>query len=181
MRFAVNILLISALLILGMACQSTDQQETASTLTSSEWIRNAISHHGGEAYQQAEISLDFRDIHYTAELNHGAFTYTRTFSREGQTFHDQLNNDGFIRFIDDQIAAVPDSMATKYSASVNSVWYFALLPYGLDNPAVISKDLGRVEIKGAPYQKIEVRFKEEGGGEDFEDVFPTEQSWTICC
>jgi hypothetical protein len=62
-------------------------------------------------------------------------------------------------------------MAVKYTASVNTVHYFALLPYGLNDAAVNKSSLGEVTIKNKVYHKIKVTFSQEGGGEDYEDVF----------
>ena len=62
-------------------------------------------------------------------------------------------------------------MAFKYSNSVNSVHYFAMLPYGLNDPAVNKKFIGETNINGKDYFKVEVTFKKEGGGKDYEDVF----------
>ena len=62
-------------------------------------------------------------------------------------------------------------MAVRYSGSVNSVHYFSVLPFGLNDPAVKKKFLKEATVKGKQYYKIEVRFSEEGGGEDFDDVF----------
>ena len=82
-----------------------------------------------------------------------------------------LTNDGFTREIDGREVDVPDSMAIKYSNSINSVIYFALLPYGLNDPAVNKRYLGDKNIKGKDYHKIQITFDQEGGGEDFEDIF----------
>ena len=79
--------------------------------------------------------------------------------------------DGFNRFIDQELITIPDSMALKYSESVNSVHYFSVLPYGLNDSAVKKKLLAPVSIKGKEYYKIEIRFRQEGGGDDFDDVF----------
>jgi hypothetical protein len=54
---------------------------------------------------------------------------------------------------------------------VNSVAYFALLPFGLNDPAVNKQLLTDEEIGGNWYYKIKVTFSQAGGGEDFEDVF----------
>ena len=59
----------------------------------------------------------------------------------------------------------------KYSNSVNSVHYFSVLPFGLNDKAVHKKQLKSSTVKGKEYYKIEVTFSENGGGEDFEDVF----------
>ena len=54
---------------------------------------------------------------------------------------------------------------------VNSVVYFALLPYGLNDQAVNKIYVGQSTIKDEVYHKIKVTFNQEGGGEDFQDVF----------
>jgi hypothetical protein len=66
---------------------------------------------------------------------------------------------------------VADTMAFKYSNSINSVHYFSVLPFGLNDKAVHKKLLPSLTIKGKEYYKVEVTFSEKGGGEDFEDVF----------
>ena len=62
-------------------------------------------------------------------------------------------------------------MANRYVASVDSVLYFVQLPLTLVDVAVLRKYLGMVNINGRTYHKIEVRFSEENGGHDFEDVY----------
>lgn len=157
-------------ILLGLACTSSPAADPPPQ-NAKAWISAAIEAHGGPAYNRIAVAFDFRDIHYTAEIRDGAFQYTREFVKEDQTIKDVLDNERFIRRINGVPTTLPDSMAAKYSASVNSVWYFALLPSGLESPAILLNDLGQTTLRGASYQKIEVRFKEEGGGEDFEDVF----------
>lgn len=134
-------------------------------------VNKAIEVSGGEKFLDIEINFDFRDKQYTSIRNHEIYQYERTFKDSVSVIHDILNNAGFKRFIDNKEVVVADSIAVKYEASVNSVLYFALLPYGLNDAAVIKKYLGEVSIKGKKYQKIKVTFQEVGGGEDFEDVF----------
>ena len=62
-------------------------------------------------------------------------------------------------------------MAIKFSESVNSVHYFSILPYGLNDRAVQKKLLGEVKIKGDNYYKIEITFSKENGGVDYDDIF----------
>ncbi len=62
-------------------------------------------------------------------------------------------------------------MVTRYSNSINSVHYFAQLPYGLNAPAAQKELVGETIIKGEPYFEITVKFTKEGGGEDYEDRF----------
>ena len=54
---------------------------------------------------------------------------------------------------------------------MNSVLYFAQLPYGLNAPAAKKALLGKATIKNKNYYEIGVRFSEDGGGTDFEDEF----------
>ncbi len=62
-------------------------------------------------------------------------------------------------------------MAVKYTGSVNSVHYCSVLPYGLNDAAVQKKLLEETSINQKPYYKVQISFAEDGGGEDFDDVF----------
>ena len=160
-----NIFYIVALCLFIVACKKEI------SLTAQEIVDKAIEASGGEKYLNAEIDFDFRDIHYHSVRDGGKFQYERKIEDSIGTIKDVLNNDGFNRYINDQLVEIADSMAVKYTASVNSVHYFALLPYGLNDAAVNKSSLGLVTIKDKLYYKIKVTFNQEGGGEDFEDVF----------
>jgi len=134
-------------------------------------INQSIEVHGGNLYEQSHISFDFRKRHYTSNRNGGTFQYTRTFEDSLGTIEDVLSNKGFHRTINKERVDLKAKKANAYSNSVNSVLYFAQLPFGLNAPAVIKKYISEVSIKGSDYHKIQVTFKKEGGGEDFEDIF----------
>lgn len=134
-------------------------------------INQSIEAHGGTLYNKVKISFDFRDKHYTSTRQGGDYEYTRSFQAEDGVIKDVLNNSGFSREIDGQKADLSQRKANAYTNSVNSVLYFAQLPYGLNDAAVIKSDLGTVEIKDKTYHKIQVTFKQEGGGKDYQDVF----------
>lgn len=156
--------LFANLVILLSACESklTDAQKI---------IDKTLQESGGEKYNNATIEFDFRDRHYIAKRNGGSFSYERVFEDTLGTVHDFITNNGFKREINGTETAVPDSMAVKYTSSTNSVNYFALLPYGLNDAAVIKNYLGETKINNQDYYKIRVTFSEDGGGEDHEDVF----------
>ena len=141
------------------------------TLSANDIVDNAIQISGGEKYLNAEIDFDFRDKHYRSVRDQGEFQYEREFQDSIGTIKDVLNNNGFQRFINNESSEIPDSMAVKYTSSVNSVHYFALLPFGLNDAAVNKSSLGDVTLNGKLYHKIKVWFSQDGGGEDFEDVF----------
>lgn len=160
-----NLKYLIVVCVLFVACK-TEKVETANTI-----INKAIEVAGGEKYVDAEIVFDFRDKQYTTIRKNEIYQYEREFKDTTQVIRDVLNNEGFKRFVNTEEIVVADSMSVKYAASVNSVHYFALLPYGLNDAAVIKENLGNVSIKGKNYHKIKVTFQQEGGGEDFEDVF----------
>ncbi len=134
-------------------------------------IEKAIEVSGGEKYLNSTIRFDFRDRSYVGTRKNGLFIYERLFTDSLGNYHDILDNKGFTRRLNDQDIDVVDSMAQKYTNSVNSVLYFALLPYGLNDPAVIKEYLGETEIGEKRYHKVKITFMQEGGGVDYQDVF----------
>jgi hypothetical protein len=157
------LLLISvAMLVASCNSDSTNPQKI---------IDKAIAASGGDKYLNSKIEFDFRNRHYVTARNGGLFAYERITKDSTQTTHDFLSNDGFRQEVNGVLLDVLDSMKTKYTASINSVIYFALLPYGLNDASVKKKFLGETIIKNKEQYIIEITFGEEGGGEDFEDVF----------
>ena len=134
-------------------------------------IDKAIEVAGGEKYLHSTIEFDFRDRHYMAQREGGKYSYERIFKDSVKTTHDFLTNDGFKREINNVLVEVADSMKVKYTSSINSVIYFALLPYGLNDAAVQKKFMGETSIDSVEYYVIEISFAQQGGGEDHEDVF----------
>ncbi|TYB79686.1 DUF6503 family protein [Bizionia myxarmorum] len=150
----------------------TSCENKTTKLTAEEIINKSITVSGGEKFDSANYSFKFRDKLYRASRNNGMFSISREFQQDSLGFiEDVVTNDGFERFINKEKVELADSIANVLSASVNSVHYFSVLPYGLESDAVKKKLLGVVTISNKPYHKIKVTFKEEGGGEDFEDEF----------
>ncbi len=138
---------------------------------SQEIIDDAIKAHGGARFEKAFIEFDFRGRHYTSRREKGLFTYTREFKDSTGHVKDVLNNDGFHREINGGLAKISGERASAYTNSVNSVLYFALLPYGLNDPSVNKVYVKESELKGKKYHVIRITFKKEGGGKDHDDVF----------
>jgi len=158
-----NPFIISVLAVLMIACNTslTDPQKI---------IDKAIAASGGEKYLNSTVEFDFRERHYIAKRNGGVFSYERITKDSVNTIHDYLSNEGFRREINGAQVDVADSMKTRYSASVNSVLYFALLPYGLNDASVQKKFLGETQLEGKNQFVVEITFT-QNGGEDHEDVF----------
>ncbi|REG83388.1 DUF6503 family protein [Algoriphagus antarcticus] len=135
-------------------------------------VDRSIEAHGGDNYFNSKIEFDFRNIHYTIFKTPDRFEYIREFSDSTGNVIDSLNNEGFVRTVNGaKIDTLSEEWIGKYSRSVNSVAYFAFLPYGLNDPSVFKTSLGETEINGERYDLIKVTFAEEGGGDDFDDEF----------
>jgi len=151
-------------LVLFASCSSRTEAEKI--------IDKAIEAHGGDIYDNSKIEFDFRNIHYTIFKAANEFEYIREFSDSTGNVVDLLNNEGFIRTVNGaKIDTLSEEWIGKYSRSVNSVAYFAFLPYGLNDASVFKTSLGETEINGEKYDLIKVTFAEEGGGDDFDDEF----------
>ena len=160
-----------SLLIGTLVLVSCKDQKTSDTVIAQDVVDKAINAIGGEQFKSSEIEFDFRDRHYKAVRNKWKFQYERLWKDSLNEIKDVLSNSGFKRFINDTLASIPDSMAIKYTSSVNAVHYFSVLPYGLNDKAVNKTFLETVDLKGKSYYKIKVTFNEDGGGEDYDDIF----------
>ncbi len=132
-----------------------------------EIINKSIVASGTDKIANSKINFTFRGINYFADRNNGKFKLVRI----KDSIKDILKNEGFTRLINDKEVFTPDSLASKYSNSVNSVHYFSVLPFGLNDKAVKKKLLKSASVNGEEYYKVEITFNQDGGGEDFEDVF----------
>lgn len=134
-------------------------------------VDKAIEAHGGASFQSFFLQFDFRDRHYTAARNGGIFQYTREFTDSTGNIKDVLSNDGLTRYRNGAAIDIPEERKQAFTRSVNSVIYFMLLPFGLNDEAVNKEWVEETTIRGEPYQVIRVTFEQERGGEDHEDVF----------
>jgi len=159
-------LLFILLFVFTISCKDGKEPITAQTI-----IDTAIEKACSGNCETATIDFKFRDRSYKSTRNGGAYQLERIFSDSTGTTRDVLTNVDFKRYKNDSLVKVPDSMKTRYSNSVNSVHYFAQLPYGLNAPAVYKKYLGEATIKGKNYYEVGVTFSEENGGTDFDDSF----------
>jgi hypothetical protein len=150
--------------LLMMGCQSNQQARTI--------IDAAVVAHGGDAHQNKRIEFDFRQFHIVLEHPEGRFRYQRAYRDSTGTQIDEiLTNDGLTRSLNGKRQSLDAAQTKRYSQSVNAVAYFMLLPGKLTDPAVLPDYAGETKIDGQLYDKIRVRFRAEGGGDDFQDTF----------
>jgi hypothetical protein len=155
------------LFIFSLSCLFISCKQTAQSI-----VDEAIEKSGGDKYKNLIAEFDFRKNHYVIDIKDGVYKYTRIQSDSaGKRTVDIMTDATFERKIADLNIVLPDSMVQKYRNSINSVAYFFLLPKPLNDPSVNKELLGEVKIKGKDYYKIKVTFNQEGGGEDFQDIF----------
>ncbi len=152
---------------------STETEVEPPITDSAAWvIEQAIAKHGGAIVDSSLVSFTFRNRKYQAERQGGQFTYARQYTdKEGQAIADRMTNDSFSRQINGEAAELTDKQLSSYSNSLNSVMYFAFLPYFLEDQAVKLVYNGIGQVNGVPHYKVKVTFAEEGGGKDFEDEY----------
>ena len=128
--------------------------------------------HGVKNIDGKEITFSFRDKVYSRYSFNNQYGYSRSaLNEEGKMVIDFWRGDDFKRTINNVEVQITDKEENTYKNSINSVFYFALLPLSLSDPAVNVELLGDSKLKGKKYTKFRVTFDEEGGGEDFNDVF----------
>jgi hypothetical protein len=158
-------------LLVIMGCFGCKTKTDDTTNSGKDLILKSIEATGADALEASYVSFDFRDYQYTAKREDGIFELSRRIINESDSIVDILNNGGFKRRINNKVITLADSIANSYAASVNSVHYFSVLPYGLDEPAVNHALLEDEKIGSEIYYKIKITFNKDGGGEDFEGYF----------
>ncbi len=144
---------------------------TETQFTAQNIVDKAIENSGGARYDQAIIHFTFRGKQYRSKRDEGVYRLERFVEGPRGVIHDVVSNSGLQRTIENCPIIVADSLTTRISDGVNSVHYFAGLPYGLNAPAVNKELVGESKIKGTKYYKVKVTFDQEGGGTDYDDEF----------
>lgn len=162
MKYLIPLLFV----ILFVQCKSEE------TSQAQQIVDMAIEEHGGDSYNSMRLIFDFRKYHFEVHQKNGSYQYVRSYtSDDGKQVIDTLDNKGLTRTIDGKKQDLTEKDYAGIYGSVNSQVYFVLLPYRLNDPAVNKEYMGLGKVKGEPYHKIKVTFQEEGGGEDFDDVY----------
>jgi hypothetical protein len=156
----------SALILAGILALSCSSEQGARDV-----LERAVEAHGGDVLDHAVVEFDFRGRHFTVRRDGGSFEYVRAYRDSMGSVREILSNDGPAVEINGESIPLDEIGKRRITSRVNSVVYFALLPYFLLDPAVRSSYLGEVVLDGEPYHKVEVTFVEEGGGQDWQDRF----------
>lgn len=134
-------------------------------------VERAIEAHGGDLIENATVTFTYRDRDYILKRDNGMFHYSRTYTDTTGNVYEVLSNDSLYRAENGSIIELDEERYLALESSMNSITYFFMLPYRLNDPAVIKEYVGETEIEGEPYYEVLVAFEQEGGGRDFEDRF----------
>ncbi len=134
-------------------------------------VQQSIEVHGGDRFEEAEIRFGFRGQPFAVIRQGGRFHYERSYEEEGVRIREWMTNDQTRRMVDGEPVTLDEEGRARVELDLNSVVYFALLPFRLMDPAVRHRELAPTDIEGEPYRVVEVTFQREGGGEDWEDRF----------
>ena len=128
--------------------------------------------HGVSGLDHAEVTFSFRGTPFTLRREGTTFRYARTLTDDaGRQLEEVVDNHGVHRFVDGEEVALDEAEAGRVHTAVNSVAYFALLPYALTDPAVRVRTLGPDSVGGQAYDRLEATFAQEGGGTDWDDRY----------
>lgn len=156
---------LAALVLIGCAPEADDPESAEAVVARARFA------HGADRLDHATVSFTFRDEAFEVERDGGRFAYRRTHTDSlGRTVVDVLDNEGLRRTVGGEPVPLGEAAGSAETA-LNSVVYFALLPYNLADPAVRLRHLGPDTIRAEPYDRIEVTFTEQDGGADWEDRF----------
>jgi hypothetical protein len=163
-----------ALLLHGGACRPAER-------TAAEIVADARRVHGSAVLDTAQVRFAFRGDCYRLTPGPNGRTVTRVFrdTVQGETgplavpLTESLGPEGVTtRFPRGPLHRPPtDAEKRAVETRLNSVAYFAGLPYNLADPAVRLRRLPDATIRGEPYHSVEVTFEQQGGGRDWEDRF----------
>jgi len=104
------------------ASTTTQEKEQSTALTAQQIVDKAIATAGGSVIENSTIHFKFRDYYYNATRANGSTTLDRCKDPECILQQDKIKENGeFVRFRESVPVAVPDSMAPRYSNSINSV------------------------------------------------------------
>jgi hypothetical protein len=135
-------------------------------------ISKSIAAHGGNKIDSCKISFTFRTAEMELNLLKGNYSYKRvTKDSNNNTIKEILTNTNYTKTKNDIEIKDVETEIEKYKEQINSIAYFVLLPFKLNDKAVNASYMGNVTIADNEYNKVKVWFAKEGGGKDFEDVF----------
>lgn len=158
--------------ILFLSCEGKEGKEDQGGERAQEIVDEALKTHGAETLKADTVSFTFRGDRYLHVRSKDNFYYQRrSSSSDSEKIKDLLTNDGFSRYKNGAKIELSEEERSKYRETLNSVIYFAFLPYRLNDAAAIKEYRGTERIGDDTYHRVRVTFRKEGGGQDHQDIF----------
>lgn len=156
-----------------ISCDSPNEAQlnVETEIDSAKWVIEQSVNAHGVLPSKYKLSFDFRDKSYQGDFKDGLYSLSREYNKGDSAIKDVLTNDSFVRYINSDSTVTLEERNQAYSNSINSVFYFTLLPWKLQDPAVNTEYLGVIKHNSGKHYAVRVTFNQEGGGEDFEDQF----------
>jgi hypothetical protein len=139
--------------------------------TAQEVLDKAIARHGFDITNDFEVEFEFRNNHFQANLSDMSYVLKRVSKDDNQVIEDVISGESLVHKVNNEPVKLDSEKMWQTSSDTRSVVYFALLPYGANDGAISKQLMPSIKIKGEPYYKVEVTYKNNGGGENFENVF----------
>ncbi|MDO7173521.1 DUF6503 family protein [Mariniflexile sp. AS56] len=185
MNIQKTILVITCIATL-LACNSKDKKTITPSSTETETentsqviepskaeliLNQSIEAHGGDLYDTAQYAFVFRGNNYQFINDGKNYEYSKTSKKGNVITKDVLKNGKFSRTVNGEPVEPTEKAIKGGTGAINSVIYFATLPHKLNDASVNKTYVGETTIKGEKYTVLGVTFKQEGGGEDFDDEY----------
>ncbi|CAN5476623.1 hypothetical protein BH23BAC4_BH23BAC4_09280 [soil metagenome] len=147
------------------ACDRSEQR-------AQQVVDRAINVHGGDAFERSTVSFVFRgDMFEIRNSPAGDWHVIQTTVDSLGTLRYVLHAQGVRAERDGEQVTLSAEESHALETTLNSVSYFALLPYRLNDPAAQKRHVRVDTIRAIEYDLVEVTFDQEGGGRDWEDRF----------
>lgn len=164
-------LILSAILLSGVIFSCSEKHDKESEVD--QLFAHVKQKHGSGLIDQRNISFNFREHEYIQKIEDGRPVKYRILKDSTGVTQDMWirSESYFERKVNGKTIALEDSVSKAYESSINSVFYFSFLPLFLTDNSVNAEIMDTVNIGTEPYCKIKITFDQEGGGEDFEDIY----------
>lgn len=135
-------------------------------------VNEAITNSGWDKFKNTDIEFDFRGTHYKIFHNEGNYIYEKIFLDTAQgIIREGMTNDSTYKELNGLSILLDEKETSRIRSSINQVVYFNLLPYKLNDKAVIKNYMGEATVNNKEYHKIKVTFREGNGGGDYDDWY----------
>lgn len=134
-------------------------------------VNETIEAHGGKLYDTADYSFIFRGKKYRIQNSGSDYSYSSEIQKGDSLIKDVMTANKFERTINSNLQTLSKEDSGTYGEALNSVIYFATLPYKLQDASVNKEFIEETTIKGKQYDVIQVTFGQDGGGKDFDDEY----------